>query len=189
MSETSTPSTDLGAAELIEAHARVAVLENERASFVAQLGFTHDGPGPVPLSDLVDPLADALAAADDHAECPRLCEPCGERLAATRCPECQGSGCGPGTALGAYAECETCAGVGWVHDGCAEKEYAELAARVAELEAQIARVREVHQPIEALNIRHRPNGRLTTVCSGCGTDDGNWQVYPCPTIRALKDPR
>lgn len=61
--------------------------------------------------------------------------------------------------------------------------------RAAALEAQLNRVREVHQPIEALNIRHRPNGRLTQVCSGCGTDDGNWQIYPCPTIRALKDVR
>lgn len=61
--------------------------------------------------------------------------------------------------------------------------------RIAELEAQLARVREVHQPIEALNVRHDPRGRLTQVCAGCGTDDGNWQVYPCPTIRALEESR
>ena len=61
-------------------------------------------------------------------------------------------------------------------------------ARLAELDAQLDRVREVHQPIEALNIRY-PRGRLTEVCTGCGTDDGNWQIYPCPTIRALNGPR
>ncbi|MFC8531870.1 hypothetical protein [Nocardia sp. NPDC057227] len=61
-----------------------------------------------------------------------------------------------------------------------------LRPRVAELETQLARVRETHQPVDALNIRHHPNGRLTRVCSGCGTDDGNWQIYPCPTIRALE---
>lgn len=61
-------------------------------------------------------------------------------------------------------------------------------ARVAELEAQRDRVREVHQPIEALNMRHHPRGQLTRVCSGCGTDDGNWQTWPCPTIRALDRP-
>lgn len=61
-------------------------------------------------------------------------------------------------------------------------------ARVAELEAQRDRVRQLHQPIEAVNMRH-PGGRLTRVCSGCGTDDGNWQPYPCPTIRALGENR
>jgi hypothetical protein len=30
-----------------------------------------------------------------------------------------------------------------------------------------------------------PHERLVKVCSGCGTDDGNWQRWPCPTIRAL----
>ncbi|MCC3333563.1 hypothetical protein [Nocardia abscessus] len=60
-------------------------------------------------------------------------------------------------------------------------------ARIAELEAQFDRVRKVHEPIEALNVRY-PGGRLTQVCSGCGTDAGNWQMYPCPTIRALDRP-
>ncbi|MFC4128893.1 hypothetical protein [Nocardia rhizosphaerae] len=64
----------------------------------------------------------------------------------------------------------------------------ELRARVVELEAATDRVREVHQPVEALNVRY-PGGRPTQVCSGCGTDDGNWQTYPCPTIRALGGPR
>lgn len=44
-------------------------------------------------------------------------------------------------------------------------------------------VREIHQPIEALNVRY---GQVQRVCTGCGTDDGNWQVYPCPTIRAVE---
>lgn len=57
--------------------------------------------------------------------------------------------------------------------------------RIAELEAQIDRVRQVHDPIDAMNLRY-PGGRLTSVCTGCGTDNGNWQVYPCPTIRALE---
>lgn len=43
-------------------------------------------------------------------------------------------------------------------------------------------VREIHQPIEALNVRY---GQKQQVCTGCGTDDGNWQLYPCPTIRAV----
>ncbi|WP_043737768.1 hypothetical protein [Nocardia asiatica] len=64
---------------------------------------------------------------------------------------------------------------------------AEARARITELEAQLDRVREVHLPIEALNMRHHPRGQLTRVCSGCGTDNGNWQMYPCPTIRALRE--
>ena len=58
-------------------------------------------------------------------------------------------------------------------------------ARVVELEAQIDRVRKVHEPVEAMNYGHR-RPQLTNVCSGCGTDAGNWQMYPCPTIRALE---
>ena len=74
----------------------------------------------------------------------------------------------------------------------AEQEVAAMAreliatrAEIAVLAAQIDRVRDVHEPIDAMNMRY-PGGRLTQVCSGCGTDNGNWQMYPCPTIRALE---
>lgn len=63
-------------------------------------------------------------------------------------------------------------------------ELLDAAEKAAELEAQIDRVRKVHQPIEAMNYGHR-RPQPARVCSGCGTDAGNWQVYPCPTIRAL----
>jgi hypothetical protein len=43
-------------------------------------------------------------------------------------------------ASGAYRECEYCAGVGWVHDGCAEMSYADLVAQ-----AEVA-VRPVEDP-------------------------------------------
>lgn len=49
---------------------------------------------------------------------------------------------------------------------------------------RIEAVREIHQPIKALNTRY-PGGKLTQVCTGCGQDDGNWNQWPCPTIRAL----
>lgn len=64
----------------------------------------------------------------------------------------------------------------------AAERIAELELELAELGARLARVREIHEPIEALNVRDNRPGR---VCAGCGTDDGNWQVYPCPTMRAL----
>ena len=47
----------------------------------------------------------------------------------------------------------------------------------------IERVREIHQPIEALNTTVN---RVQKVCLGCGQDNGNWQNWPCPTMRALE---
>jgi|GEM_PF-1300580 hypothetical protein len=61
-------------------------------------------------------------------------------------------------------------------------------ALIAELRAARAAIREaraLHRPLEALNTRY---GHRQQVCSGCGTDDGNWQVWPCPTTRALTAP-
>ena len=87
----------------------------------------------------------AFAEQRDHWECPRLCELCGEQLASTQCPECHGSGCNAPAceASGAYAECEHCAGVGWVHEGCAEASYADLVAEVKELRGAIESIRDI----------------------------------------------
>lgn len=62
---------------------------------------------------------------------------------------------------------------------------AEHAEHLLELEATIARVREVHEPLDAVHYQGRSQ-TLRKVCTGCGTDDGNWQVWPCPTIRAIE---
>lgn len=59
-----------------------------------------------------------------------------------------------------------------------------LVAEVRELRAKVERVREVHEPIDAIMNPGR-HELVVKVCIGCGTDDGNWQRYPCPTIRAL----
>lgn len=59
-----------------------------------------------------------------------------------------------------------------------------LIAEVERLRGIVDRVREVHAPIDALNTRYN---QVQKVCTGCGTDDGNWQNWPCPTIRALED--
>ena len=59
-----------------------------------------------------------------------------------------------------------------------------LIAEVRELRAKVERVREVHEPIDAL-LNPGRHERVVKVCIGCGTDDGNWQRYPCPTTRAL----
>jgi hypothetical protein len=58
------------------------------------------------------------------------------------------------------------------------------ARRADAAEAAIQRVREIHEPIDAMNYGGRAPHQ-TRVCAGCGTDNGNWQIYPCPTVRAL----
>lgn len=61
----------------------------------------------------------------------------------------------------------------------------EAEAVSTKLAAAAGRARALHKPTEALNVRY---GRKQQVCTGCGTDDGNWQTWPCPTIRALSVP-
>lgn len=46
-------------------------------------------------------------------------------------------------------------------------------------------VLDVHEPVKALDFGQRASGRLTHVCAGCGSDDGNWNYWPCPTVRAI----
>lgn len=55
----------------------------------------------------------------------------------------------------------------------------------AKLLAALDAVLAVHQPIDALMNPGR-HERTVQVCTGCGTDDGNWQRYPCPTVRAIE---
>ena len=168
---------------------------------------------PATVLALLDRLEDAEAAEDEHDQCPAQCPVCGDWATRTPCDHCKGSGCGPGTALGGYEECEWCAGMGWLHEGCrdtgpswqerAEAAEAELSredrqspelaikvvgavARAEAAEAAIERVREVHAPMEALEVRRN---QIRQVCTGCGTDDGSWQPYPCPTIRAIDKER
>ena len=112
---------------LAEMPAKIETLKRRHREFTARLGFGDGITEPAAeLADIVDQIKTAFMDAQDHWECPRICEQCGERLAATQCERCHGSGCGAGTASGAYSECEWCAGVGWVHDGCAEMSYADL---------------------------------------------------------------
>ncbi|KAB7761784.1 hypothetical protein [Mycolicibacterium mucogenicum] len=114
--------------------------QQDHRDFTSRLGFGDDISEPAAsLSDMVDPIEAAFSEQRDHWECPQFCELCGERLASTRCPECHGSGCNAPAceASGAYAECEYCAGVGWVHDGCVENTYADLAAEVEKLHGTV----------------------------------------------------
>lgn len=78
--------------------------------------------------------ADAQAVLDYMHEQPAWCGRCGDHLAATTCTRCHGSGCLPNAEL-AYLECDECAGAGKIHEGCVEQTYAQLAAKVARVEA------------------------------------------------------
>lgn len=53
-------------------------------------------------------------------------------------------------------------------------------------DAAIEAVRNIHLPIDALMYGIH-NSWQTRVCTGCGQDDGNWQTWPCPTIRAINE--
>ena len=53
-----------------------------------------------------------------------------------------------------------------------------LPKALAALEAVLV----LHEPLDALNVRYN---RIQRVCTGCGLDDGNWAIYPCPTVRAI----
>lgn len=48
-------------------------------------------------------------------------------------------------------------------------------------------VEAVHEPILALDYGVRDAPLKREVCTGCGQDDGNWQIWPCPTIRAIRE--
>jgi len=116
--------------------AEVERQRREQDGFSGRLGFGDNISEPAAsLADMVDPIEAAFADGRDHQECPRLCEGCGDSLATERCSHCHGSGGNAAVceASGAYAECEWCAGSGWVHEGCVEVSYADLAAEVARL--------------------------------------------------------
>lgn len=47
-------------------------------------------------------------------------------------------------------------------------------------------VQAVHEPIDAV-MYSGEQAHKVQVCTGCGQDDGNWQQYPCPTVRAVAE--
>ena len=120
----------------------------ERVAVAAGIGEEVEGRG-VYLEANPDAAAEhvagLLAVADTHIECPVYCGGCGEPLADALCDHCSGSGCGPGTALGAYEECGWCAGAGKVHPGCADLSYADLVAERDALAAKVAALADWHE--------------------------------------------
>ena len=64
----------------------------------------------------------------------------------------------------------------------APSDLAALVAEVERLRGQIDAAKALHKPLDALNTNSNHIGQ---VCLGCGQDNGNWNEYPCPTMRAL----
>ena len=185
-------------------------LHEDHLAFTTPLGFGDGVTEPAArLSELVDTVHDALCDARDHLECPLYCGSCGERLAGQTCEHCHGSGCGPGTATGAYEECEWCAGIGKVHTGCADTSYGDLAAERARLAAvvdtlgrvngeyamEIRRCREALGVDEDTDPHHAAQALAAAVerVRALHERDGEgfcvvcdyMTPHPCPTIRAL----
>lgn len=156
--------------------------------FCSEVGF-GDGinePTPSP-ADLVDPINDAFSAARDHAECPVICEGCGETLASKICSDCHGSGCLPNPQL-AYAECGGCAGAGKVHEACTQDSYADLAAerdRLQERYSDMSRIAAIYKG-EADQLRAAVECALAEhdhadTCQSVLSPDAG---YPCNCWRA-----
>lgn len=59
-------------------------------------------------------------------------------------------------------------------------------ADTARLLAAVKAVVAVHEPMDALMNPGARHERVVKVCTGCGTDDGNWQRFPCPTVSAVE---
>lgn len=136
-----------------DAEVRAVDLERERA-FSEALGYGDDVTEPAAsLEELVEPIKEMMAADLEHAECPVVCEQCGDRVAATLCPECGGSGLNneASAAAGAMVECEWCAGSRKVHD-CPG---VPLSTLVAERDQLLARLEAVRAVAEG----HRFRGR------------------------------
>ena len=104
------------------------------------------------VDGMVEWAKDLLSARNDHDECPQPCHCHDDRLAyPLSCEECKGSGCGPGTASGAYDPCPRCDGSGadcsegWVHSStlaAAEGRLVDAGYRAAEDQAEIHHLRD-----------------------------------------------
>lgn len=117
------------------------VTRQDYLAFTDAIGFGDDRTEPAARPDeMVDSIQQAFSEADEHRECPILCELCGEMLARTTCPECGGSGANNALSQAsmAWSECELCAGATKIHEGCVEKSYADLVAEVATARASAA---------------------------------------------------
>ncbi|MFF2026587.1 hypothetical protein [Rhodococcus koreensis] len=106
-------------AENASLKAQAAEAEKHRIEIAAALGYAEivEGHGwhTAPHADIVERASSLTSLELEHIECPVWCDECERMERWNSCPQCKGTGCGPGTASGAYAECELCAGDGREH--------------------------------------------------------------------------
>lgn len=99
------------------ANARAEGAQAERVRWSVMLGYGNDVTEPaVTVKDFEPVWEDVKFAAECHVDCPQWCDMCDQWEKPRSCGQCNGSGCGPGTALGAYDPCEYCAGDGRDHN-------------------------------------------------------------------------
>lgn len=114
-----------------ELRAEIARMGKWHERVAIALGMAEEVPGiGVHMASLDDIVAraESLSSVDlEHIECPQWCDECERFDAWQSCTHCNGSGCGPGTASGAYEECEWCAGEGREHDRGRERTRGVLA--------------------------------------------------------------
>lgn len=99
---------------------KVADAEKKLVEIAAALGYAEivEGHGWYTAShaEIVERAESLTSLENEHIECPVWCDECERMERWQSCPACNGSGYGPGTASGAYQECELCAGDGREHD-------------------------------------------------------------------------
>jgi hypothetical protein len=70
-------------------------------------------------------------------------------------------------------------------NGSSDALHALAATDLKALHAAVTGVLRIHTPVDAV-MYSGSRQHLVQVCAGCGQDDGNWQRWPCPTIKALE---
>lgn len=133
---------------------------SEWAEFTERIGYGGiTEPGATP-GELVEVWESIASEARDHVECPQWCDICGWWEKPRSCERCNGSGCSPATALGAYDPCRDCDG-----DGRAHIEYTlnghKPTTEALELEARAIRAEQVAADQERMCLAQRDeNERL-----------------------------
>ena len=62
---------------------------------------------------------------------------------------------------------------------------ADARTRLPQAIAALRAAMEVHGALDAAQYVGRGKSIRRQVCTGCGTDDGNWAIWPCATVRAI----
>lgn len=75
--------------------------------------------------------------------------------------------------------------IGWACTKADAAYIADARTSLPKAAAALRAVLELHQPVNALNMR---TNRVQPVCSerSCGQENGDFMAWPCPTVRAIE---